>query len=75
MDTKQEEPKIEDKKKEGKKNKEKKDKKKGEKDGPKGDQKAKVKVVKGARDFLPFQMAIRNKAFKIITDVLKNMVQ
>ena len=71
MDTKQEEPKIEDKKKEGKKNKEKKDKKKGEKDGPKGDQKAKVKVVKGARDFLPFQMAIRNKAFKIITDVFK----
>ena len=71
MDTKLEEPKIEDKKKEGKKNKDKKDKKKGEKDGPKGDQKAKVKVVKGARDFLPFQMAIRNKAFKIITDVFK----
>ena len=71
MDTKLEEPKIEGKKKEGKKNKDKKDKKKGEKDGPKGDQKAKVKVVKGARDFLPFQMAIRNKAFKIITDVFK----
>ena len=55
--------------------KEKKDKKnKGEKEdksGPKGDQKAKVKVVKGARDFLPFQMAIRNQAFKIITDVFK----
>lgn len=33
--------------------------------------KEKVKVVKGARDFLPFQMAIRNKAFKIITDVFK----
>ena len=71
MDTKLEEPKIEGKKKEGKKNKDKKDKKKGEKDGPKGDLKAKVKVVKGARDFLPFQMAIRNKAFKIITDVFK----
>ena len=71
MDTNKEEPKLEDQKKQGKKNKEKKDKKKGEKDGPKGDQKSKVKVVKGARDFLPFQMAIRNKAFKIITDVFK----
>ena len=59
--------------KEKKEKKEKKDKKnKGEeKSGPKGDLKAKVKVVKGARDFLPFQMAIRDKAFKIITDVFK----
>ena len=54
------------------KHKEKKNKKnKEEKGGPKGDLKAKVKVVKGARDFLPFQMAIRDKAFKIITDVFK----
>ena len=55
-----------------KEKKEKKEKKnKGEKeDKHKGD-KIKVKVVKGARDFLPFQMAIRNKAFKIITDVFK----
>ena len=45
--------------------------KKEEKGGPKGDLKAKVKVVKGARDFLPFQMAIRDKSFKIITDVFK----
>lgn len=30
-----------------------------------------VKVVKGARDFMPYQMSIRNKAFKIITDVFK----
>ena len=57
--------------------KEKKDKKKEKKNkdedksGPKGDLKAKIKVVKGARDFLPFQMAIRDKAFKIITDVFK----
>ena len=61
--------------KEKKEKKEKKDKKnkgdKEEKSGPKGDLKAKVKVVKGARDFLPFQMAIRDKAFKIITDVFK----
>ena len=57
---------------EKKEKKEKKNKgKKDEKSGPKGDQKTKVKVVKGARDFLPFQMAIRNKAFKIITDVFK----
>ena len=56
------------------KHKEKKDKKKDKKEekaGPKGDLKAKVKVVKGARDFLPFQMAIRDKAFKIISDVFK----
>ena len=55
------------KEKKGKKNKDEKD----EKSGPRGDLKAKVKVVKGARDFLPFQMAIRDKAFKIITDVFK----
>jgi histidyl-tRNA synthetase len=43
-------------------------KKEGEEvDGSKGI----VKVVKGARDFKPFQMAIRNKAFKIITNVFK----
>ena len=66
--------KVEDetKKEKNKGKKDKKDKKnKGEKEGPKGDLKAKVKVVKGARDFLPFQMAIRNKAFKIISDVFK----
>ena len=77
---KEEEQKPEEKKHEQKekhKEKEKKDKKKDkknkneEKAGPKGDLKAKVKVVKGARDFLPFQMAIRDKAFKIITDVFK----
>ena len=72
-----EEQKPEEHKKEHKEKKEKKDKKKDkknkndEKSGPKGDLKAKVKVVKGARDFLPFQMAIRDKAFKIITDVFK----
>ena len=71
-----EEPK-EEKKEKHEKNKEKKDKKKnkGEKEdnkqGHKGAPKVNVKVVKGARDFLPFQMAIRNKAFKIITDVFK----
>ena len=75
---KEEEQKPEEKKQEQKeKHKEKKDKKKDKKKqnedkaGPKGDLKAKVKVVKGARDFLPFQMAIRDKAFKIITDVFK----
>ncbi len=72
-----EEQKPEEHKKEHKEKKEKKEKKKDkknkndEKSGPKGDLKAKVKVVKGARDFLPFQMAIRDKAFKIITDVFK----
>jgi histidyl-tRNA synthetase len=30
-----------------------------------------VKVVKGARDFLPFQMSIRKKAFDLITEVFK----
>ena len=75
---KQEEQKQEINKEKKEKHKDKKEKKekknKGEKEdksGPKGEQKAKVKVVKGARDFLPFQMAIRNKAFKIITDVFK----
>ena len=76
---KEEETKKGEKHKEKKEKKEKKDKKKdkknqgdnAEKSGPKGDLKAKVKVVKGARDFLPFQMAIRDKAFKIISDVFK----
>jgi len=30
-----------------------------------------VKVVKGARDFMPYQMSIRNKAFSIITAIFK----
>ena len=30
-----------------------------------------VKVVKGARDFLPYQMVIREKAFDIIKGVFK----
>ena len=30
-----------------------------------------VKVVKGARDFLPTQMVIREKAFNLITGVFK----
>ncbi|MCQ2820648.1 MAG: ATP phosphoribosyltransferase regulatory subunit, partial [archaeon] len=52
----------------------KKEEKKEEK--PKGEKKDKkkkieVKVVKGARDFEPFQMAIRAKAFEIITSVFK----
>lgn len=40
---------------------------------PKKDKKKKadVKVVKGARDFEPYQMAIRQKAFDIITSVFK----
>ena len=62
-----EDKKEDEEKKGGKKGK----KNKGEKEGVKGDLKAKVKVVKGARDFLPYQMAIRDKAFKIITDVFK----
>ena len=62
-----EDKKEDEEKKGGKKGK----KNKGEKEGGKGDLKAKVKVVKGARDFLPYQMAIRDKAFKIITDVFK----
>ena len=73
---KEEETKKEEKHKEKKEKKDKKKDKKNkgenaEKSGPKGDLKAKVKVVKGARDFLPFQMAIRDKAFKIISDVFK----
>ena len=59
------EPKVE-KQPEGEKKGEKKHEKKG-----KVDLKDKVKVVKGARDFLPFQMAIRAKAFDIITSVFK----
>ena len=66
-----EEHKNKEKHKDKKEKKDKKKDKKEEKGGPKGDLKAKVKVVKGARDFLPFQMAIRDKAFKIITDVFK----
>lgn len=30
-----------------------------------------AKIVKGARDFMPFQMSIRSKVFKIINDVFK----
>ena len=30
-----------------------------------------VKVVKGARDFMPYQMSIRNKAFSIITAIFR----
>jgi histidyl-tRNA synthetase len=73
-DTEEQKPEEHKNKEKHKDKKEKKDKKKDkkeEKGGPKGDLKAKVKVVKGARDFLPFQMAIRDKAFKIITDVFK----
>ena len=33
--------------------------------------KEKIKIVKGARDFLPFQMTIRNMAFDIIINVFK----
>ena len=33
--------------------------------------KSNVKVVKGARDFLPYQMSLRNKVFKIITEIFK----
>ena len=33
--------------------------------------KSKVKVPKGTRDFLPYQMAIRERAFSIITNVFK----
>ena len=52
---------------------EEKDKKKGQnkKEKEKKDLKETVKVVKGARDFLPYQMAIRSKAFEIITSVFK----
>ena len=42
-----------------------------EKKGKAVEQKDKVKVVKGARDFLPYQMAIRDKAFSIIKNVFK----
>ena len=60
---KQEESKQKDEKKEHEKHKEKK--------GKAVEQRDKVKVVKGARDFLPYQMAIRDKAFSIIKDVFK----
>ena len=63
---KKEEPHKKEEKKEHEKHKEKKGKSVEQKDKSNT-----VKVVKGARDFLPFQMAIRNKAFKIITDVFK----
>jgi histidyl-tRNA synthetase len=49
--------------------KEKKETKEGEKGGFSNNYEP--KVVKGARDFLPFQMSIRNKAFGIITNVFK----
>ena len=45
--------------------------KKKETKNAKVDLKDKVKVVKGARDFLPYQMSIRNKAFELITNVFK----
>lgn len=37
----------------------------------KGSDKLDAKVVKGARDFMPYQMSIRNKAFGIITSIFK----
>ena len=45
----------------------------GKKGKEKDDKKSKidVKVVKGARDFVPIQMSIRNKVFNIITSVFK----
>jgi histidyl-tRNA synthetase len=54
----------------------KKDNKKDCKEGEKGEKSGysnnyEPKVVKGARDFLPFQMSIRNKAFGIISNVFK----
>lgn len=52
-----------------KKNVKKEKKKKGE--DPEDDSKGMIKVPKGARDFMPYQMAIRNKAFKIITSIFK----
>ena len=53
--------------------KQKKDKKKKDDKNEKSDKndKGNVKVVKGARDFMPYQMSIRNKAFNIITNVFK----
>jgi histidyl-tRNA synthetase len=48
-----------------------KEKKKKDKEVEQDDSKLTVKVVKGARDFLPYQMSIRSKAFKLITDVFK----
>ena len=68
MESKEEEIKKEEKPKENEKEKHEKHK---EKKGKAVEQKDKVKVVKGARDFLPFQMAIRDKAFSIIKNVFK----
>ena len=57
------------------KEKENNEKEKGEKDKKKKSKKETkkelVKVVKGARDFLPAQMIIRGKAFDLITSVFK----
>ena len=50
---------------------EKENKKKSKKEGKKEAKKELVKVVKGARDFLPDQMVIRRKAFDLITSVFK----
>ena len=63
---KKEEPHKKEEKKEHEKHKEKKGKSVEQKDKSNT-----VKVVKGARDFLPYQMAIREKAFTIIKDVFK----
>jgi histidyl-tRNA synthetase len=47
--------------------------KKGDKPDENADDSGKgtVKVVKGARDFMPYQMSIRSRAFKIITEIFK----
>ena len=49
----------------------KKSKKEGKKENKKENKKELVKVVKGARDFLPDQMVIRSRAFDLITSVFK----
>jgi histidyl-tRNA synthetase len=49
---------------------EKKSKAKGE-TKEKEDKSIKAKVVKGARDFMPYQMSIRKKAFQLIQDVFR----
>jgi len=54
-----------------KKEKGNKDKKNEKEENEDSKNKGSVKVVKGARDFMPFQMAIRNKAFNIITSIFK----
>jgi histidyl-tRNA synthetase len=56
---------------EQKQKKEKKEKKDGKEEKGGFSKSYEPKVVKGARDFLPFQMSIRNKAFGIITNVFK----